>query len=520
MLPETPSTLRPSPGATPCPVRGGLARGLRCLVSVSFARALAPLILALLLASAPVAGQVRIEVLEGRAQLVTAERVEQLAPNAAPRASSAAGHLTVRAASRLRLTWPGRASVLVQGPAALEWHADVGVPGPDGAPGRAAAADTLVLAVVELGQLDVEVRRGVLQLSLPESWRASLCGVAVQLAALPSGAVELVHHAGAPVELEWTGERSASRPPIRVPAGSSVRLARPRHSPQESPLEAQRAPWPADADEWPWRAPSDTPELRAARVAQPRRTERPEGWRSGAEGAVGVQWVSHVESSDVDGRARLLPVAAGSDTNTTPGRGKWEDGARTRAERRAQERAAGVTSAQAPAAQAPPRVTVRPTPSAHAPPAAPEAAVIGVVALPPVHGEPVAPGAPFALPEGIAPSEPVALLDRNAPIEPIRFEPADWRGTPRTGLEGVGPIAVQRAPGVEVRALSARRVRVLVDGSVRGPVWCFAPGRDLRLGPGATVVFEADGSERMRLGAVESYEASPRRPRWDELGPR
>jgi hypothetical protein len=329
-------------------------------------------------------GPVRIEVVDGRAQLVTAAQIEYLVADAPPLTVSDSGHLTVRASSRVRLTWSGRASVLVHGPAALEWRAPDPRKGADDASNRA-GAEALELAIVELGELDVEVRRGTLQLSLPESWRATLRGVAVQLTALPSGAVEFVHHAGPPIELEWTGERSASRPPVTIPAGSSVRLARPRLSPQEPTDVARREPWPAGADEWPWRAASETAAQRAARLARPLRTNRPEGWH-GAGGAGDEHWVSHVEVFEAAGRARLLPVAALSgeaptraapgstgagSTGAAPTAGDSRDStaAAVAAARRArgrlirEERAnAAATSAQEKAAPAPPKVTIEPDP--------------------------------------------------------------------------------------------------------------------------------------------------------------
>ncbi len=134
----------------------------------------------------------------------------------------------------------------------------------------------------------------------------------------------------------------------------------------------------------------------------------------------------------------------------------------------------------------------------------------------PAGPQPAGPAAPSPVAEPNAAEPPAS----SAPAEPAPADPyvlAAWRGLPRAALQGVGPVAVQRRAGVEVRALSAGRVRVLVDGSVAGPVWCFTPDADLRLAPGATVVFEASGAERMHLGVVERFDAAPGRPRWDAL---
>ena len=60
---------------------------------------------------------VRLEMLEGRARLIAPDRVAELDRHSERVRLEGVGHLSVRAASQARLTWSGRASLLVDGPA-------------------------------------------------------------------------------------------------------------------------------------------------------------------------------------------------------------------------------------------------------------------------------------------------------------------------------------------------------------------------------------------------------------------
>lgn len=504
----------------------------------------------------------RVEVLEGRARLFAPDRIEALFEHLPPLLVEGPVHLDVRAAARVRVTWPGQASVLVHGPAALEWRpAAVASPAGEGEGLRTFTSQALRLDVLDLGTIDLEARRGAIELALPGAWRTRVERAALQLSSTASGAVELWHHAGLGLRLEWLGDKSETRPPVDMPAGSRVHLDRPKPPPRAALLEERREPWPAGAEEWPWRMTSDTPEAAAARMAAPRRTERLEGWRD-TEGSR----VTHVEAIDDQGRVRLVPLAGAPEARPTSGASEPRrrtstpeataaqvpvttptvavevvPGARRRPRAApAKDRLLGVEPTWVEEGQStdPAGAAAEPGPSAaETPPTAAsgEARPQGepVRDEQPLDGPPrvessVPPSAPPTPPPGLdepteigsasgaSPEPPpgvapgVALgndgaptpADESAAAGAPRHDPTLWRGLQGVELEGVGAVHVERARGVEVRALPNGRVRVLVDSSLRRPIWCFVGDQDYHLAPGATMVFERDGTERLRIGQV------------------
>ncbi|MEZ6013935.1 MAG: hypothetical protein R3F49_02370 [Planctomycetota bacterium] len=589
--------------------RAALVRGAAALGAAlgSGLGAWLALLLALLLALAPVAAarpqgspsSARIEVLTGRARLVTAASIEQLSVHNKVLTVVGPTYLDVRPGGQVRVTWPGAASVLVHGPAGFEWS--TGAPDGGASPGQG----DLALSFAALGHVDLEVRRGTVDVELPRAWRTRVSGAALQLDALASGAVELTHHAGAPLSVEWVGERATSRPPVQVRAGSSVRLDRPRHSPQEAPQEARREPWPAGTDDWPWRVRADTPAATAARLARPARTPRLEGWSAEAGSPV-----THVQVIESDGEARLVPVGAAPGSAalaateprpraSLPRLQRTEaalaiapepvtvnideaappsppgSGARPAARQRALELdpavdplvvpapdhspgaapLAGVEGAPRPELHTSPAPNAlgaqgarQPEPELHTPEPEPldlsrgpsPARVLLAERAPLLEArraQDPAPSAddpaPSVAPPTRAPSDLDATHDgavgpaasetlREDPTPPIQVEapavappPLTWRGFTSAQLDGVGLVYAPRLPGVEVRALSGGRVRVLVDGAVQSPVWCFAGGHDLLLTPGTTIVFEADGRRRMHIGEIRAEEPATGPRPWD-----
>lgn len=212
---------------------------------------LAPLLALLLLAeedpkvdqASDASREARVEVHEGRAVGVRKGAAERTLRRGEPWVTEGEVHLEVGAGAELQVLWPGRGSLQVWGPASLQW-------GPVD-PELATGPDDLAIRMFDLAWADLETRRGNHQLQLPGGWRARLGAVAIHLRGLPSGPVELRHHAGRPVRLDWRGKDLDARPPITVYPGSNVRLDRPQDPPRSDKRNVNA--W--GAVEWPWRRP-------------------------------------------------------------------------------------------------------------------------------------------------------------------------------------------------------------------------------------------------------------------------
>lgn len=211
----------------------------------------------------------KVDLLEGRAQLATPHGVEQLRPERGAREHDGPGYLEAGALARLHMRWSGAASVELGGACALEWRAS---PGESGA---------LSLAFARLDSLSLEVRRGPVRLELPGGWRLRLAHGAAFVRALPGGAFELEHAAGAPLLL--TASRSAAdvRPPWTVLpgaklrlepraerplAGDSARLLNPLGQPSRRAREPLEPPAPWAGFSWPW-SDSGAPAVRGRESA-------------------------------------------------------------------------------------------------------------------------------------------------------------------------------------------------------------------------------------------------------------
>lgn len=210
----------------------------------------------------------RVEVLEGRALLAGEGAVARLEAGGPERRIDGAAHLELPAGSRARVTWGGRASLVLEGRNVIAWH-----PGGDGVP---PAWD-----LAEVGLAHLELRRGPLDVALAGGWGARLHSGACALRGLPGDGVELDHQAGLPFDL-WPPQRSAApSAPFTVLAGARVRLmaatarplalqgsqARLRDPHQRFAFEREQAPsgfppWRGFA--WPWASALPTAPIEAA----------------------------------------------------------------------------------------------------------------------------------------------------------------------------------------------------------------------------------------------------------------
>jgi len=182
--------------------------------------------------SSPAQEILRIEGLHGRVEtLGSAERVELLT-GLGPRDCPGPGLLEAGSMASARLFWPGRASLLTQGRAGLEWRG---------------GAETS-LRVLELQQGELEVRRGPLVLELPWCWNARFETGAYRLRALPGGALEIETVAGAAPRLWWS--RAGLMRPCAGPA-SGARVLLPADWSSTSRAEPEPySPWAQVS--WPW----------------------------------------------------------------------------------------------------------------------------------------------------------------------------------------------------------------------------------------------------------------------------
>ncbi|MFT5050096.1 MAG: hypothetical protein ACI8QZ_001490 [Chlamydiales bacterium] len=174
-------------------------------------RSVATITLAALLCGSAAAQQTSatIQVLRGRVVIEGGAKPQTLMRNQ-EFTSDKPLQLEVGAGSEVEIRWSGVASMHVWGPSSLDW-----TPDSDGSVGW---------SFTDLAWADLEVRRGEHRLDLPGDWRTLVSASAIHLRGLPSGPVELRHHAGPALMLEWRGNPDRVRPPLAVYAGSSLRL--------------------------------------------------------------------------------------------------------------------------------------------------------------------------------------------------------------------------------------------------------------------------------------------------------
>lgn len=387
----------------------------------------------------PHPGLARVEVVKGRAVVHAPSRAEQTLRRAEHALVEGAGHVEVGAGSEVMLSWPGRASVHLWGPAALQWSPRAGAAGAPRSDLPTFPEDGLEWRIFDLAWADVEVRRGEHLVHLPGGWRMDCAVGAWHLRGLPGGPLELRHHAGTPMVLTWHGDASQARPPVTVYSGSSLRIEEPPAGPTDDARNARA--WDGRG-EWPWRG--------GAEVGGDAGEGEPLPERAGA-------FPERVERGEV-GSIGGLPDRVGVRVEVLP-----------RAPRDADPSRRSATPEEPPPLPAPTSGDAREAPDATDPGPA-----------------------------------------------PFRLE--QWRGLALADLNAAGAVAVQRTPGTEVRLFASGRTKVFVDPAADEPVWCFARGVDLLMQPGAVVVFETDGTPRLRFGEIEEHAPLEGRPSFDRLG--
>jgi hypothetical protein len=196
----------------------------------------------------------RVQVLRGRATLVGTQGPKQLLRITDSVLAKGISHIEVAAASKVRITWSGVASVVLSGPTSLQWGPLAEVAGER----ERSTYDVRGIAwkLFDLSSADFEIRRATHLLQIAGHWRAHVTTSAFHMRGLPSGPNVLRHNAGKPLQLEWRGDANRVRPPFVVYAGSEVRLKIPQGSPPDVSQKAD--PWGECA--WPWREPADTAE--------------------------------------------------------------------------------------------------------------------------------------------------------------------------------------------------------------------------------------------------------------------
>ena len=152
----------------------------------------------------------RVELLEGRAHLAGPQGVLELRAGGQTEVEGRA-YLEVRARSRAALRWNAVASLVVEGPAVLEW-------------GPAEGEAGLEWRIEELFEAHLEVRRGPVRARLAGGWSARLEAGAGFLRGIAGGGVEWHHDAGSPVLLSAPHAPRAVRPPWVVLPGAWLRL--------------------------------------------------------------------------------------------------------------------------------------------------------------------------------------------------------------------------------------------------------------------------------------------------------
>lgn len=228
------------------------------------------------LSGAPDLPPLRLEVLEGRAQLALESGIQSLAGPEAELDHRGPGFVSSSALSRLSLRWRGAATLELEGAASLEWRA-------------CERGQGLSITLEDVDRATLEVRRGPLRLELPGGWLAHVRFGAAFLRRLPDGSVALEHVAGAPILLSRSGARDGVRPPWTVLPGARLRLEESADEPRtvagarsrvfeiwgraeegERESEPRGKPWSGFA--WPWSEPA------ARTISEPEAARRNAPW--------------------------------------------------------------------------------------------------------------------------------------------------------------------------------------------------------------------------------------------------
>lgn len=213
----------------------------------------------------------------GRGLLVSEDHPSTRLRAGERRTVAGAAHLEVRSGSRVTIGWPGRATLAVEGPAALEWR---GAGARVTSTTRALPEDDLRIEFHDVRCAAFEGRRGQHRLDLPGGWSLVAGGQAFRTISSSNGAVRVEHQAGAPLALRWGHDSGLARPDLWLTEGDGVTLG--PGPPSRLDTTERIAPWSAAA--WPWRL-----ERRPYGAAPPVRFVRPMATPSAPEPVEGEQ---------------------------------------------------------------------------------------------------------------------------------------------------------------------------------------------------------------------------------------
>tara|TARA_R110002126_G_scaffold10067_15_gene45126 strand:+ start:3844 stop:5139 length:1296 start_codon:yes stop_codon:yes gene_type:complete len=399
----------------------------------------------------------RVEVHKGRCVLLAEGKVERTLRSGATGDTAGRTHAEIAAGSEVRLSWPGRASVYVWGPASLQWSTDPTTSTTDDATSTF-SSESLTIQFFDIAWCDFEVRRGQHRLRLPGHWRCDVENGATHFRGLPQGPVEVRHHAGSPLTLVWEGDLSKPRPPVTVYSGSSVRLDMPTTSPDD---RSSKAPsW--GQSQWPWREQADTDDEIRDRVALQGRTNQPGSWPSGEGPQRGTM-----------ARVPEFTERTGVKVDVQPETMRIGDTQSPQSQSTPMSPYTGRTAVQNPGTTLP--------------------------ELPPTR---------------VQPKQPKV---QDAPAVSRTFLTDQWGGLGRHQLESSGVMAIERSQHVEIRLFSSGRRKVFVASECSTSIRCFGPNGDYTLEPGTVAVFEKDGSLKSAYGDYEASETPTNRPTLGEL---
>lgn len=444
--------------------------------------------------------QGRVEVLRGRAVLFDEDGSRRLLGTLEEFRLPEQAHLELGAGAELRLSWPGLASMNLWGPASLDWQPwEPRAATPEREPG-------LAWRVSELAWADLEVRKGVHRLELPGDWSARLEKSAVHLRSLPWGPIEVRHHAGRVIQMLWSGDPQHVRPPLTIYPGSSLRLDQPPEGADDVSRHARA--W--DLPTWPWSRRTDNAEQADDRRRLAELTDRqrrgPEAWPA-AEGA-------RERASEFQDRRNLYTEVLSDDPEEDPQAAGAYDPIEALEEAPAKPWQPTELSEERPSPSN--AVPVRPEtqPSADTDSSdAPTKSSISSQArrrttlerLPRQEPRPQGRASTTEAPaQQVLPPRPRVSKARGADLDYPEDSPR-WRGVKASQRVRAGQTWVQNSRGVEVRASSGERWKVLVDRTAPSGIWCFTPETDYFLKPGSVAVFDADGRMRTSYGMIDSH---------------
>lgn len=422
----------------------------------------------------------RIEAITGRVQVFHADLGQvELVPRT-HRSIAGSAHLEVPAGATCNLSWTGRTTVRVEGPASLEWQ-------PSSASARSEfprrPPTNLTWNVFEAASLSIEVSNGTHRLHLPGDWHVDLSRCWLEVRGLPQGTFELYPTAGQTPKLVWTGDATQARPPVPARVGRGLLIDAP--PPARIRPEFGAASW--ENTEWPWRVERDSPADREAREQLSQQTTRFRSFPTRDRLSAGPTQSVSGFPDPTEVRAERIDLAP---SQTETGRHEIHlPPPAPEVPRTWFSPLTGKTARQAYPYGAPPvrRTGIRSTPS-----------------LSPsleTSAQPVPMPVPMATPTPIAVPMPT-----NGSTQRIAPPRDPWRGVAQSDYLKSGELWIQDAEQVTVTELRNGRVRVQVEAWT-SPAWCLAPGRDFHLQPGTVAVFDAEGVMEVSYGKFESHAA-------------